>query len=209
MALVQEVGVFDGLVATGTNPWPGLSNTIPVNTGGDEYMSLVITPSSASNILSIRTKVNGSHTTGSVRGIQVAIFQDAIVNALSAGVELFHVANEEIGVIVFHRMVAGTTSPITFKVRAGVTGSTAGTMTFNGQSSVQVFGGVYDSHIVIQEIGAGGGGGGAGGGMSARTDPEKINLRISNQGLSVNHKDTGASQAIVNSKWRLVLKAWA
>ena len=48
-----------------------------------------------------------------------------------------------------------------------------------------------------------------GGGMSARSDTEKIHLRLSDLGLSVNNKNTGVSQAIINSKWRLVVRAWA
>jgi hypothetical protein len=49
-----------------------------------------------------------------------------------------------------HTMTSGTTSPTTFRFRAG--GNVAGTTTFNGNAGARIFGGVMASSIVIQEV---------------------------------------------------------
>ena len=46
-------------------------------------------------------------------------------------------------------MTSGTTSSITFRIRAG--GNVAGTTTFNGSVGSRFFGGVYNSYIEITE----------------------------------------------------------
>jgi hypothetical protein len=49
-----------------------------------------------------------------------------------------------------HVMTSGTTSPTTFRFRAGL--HVAGTTTFNGQGGNRKFGGVLASSIVIREV---------------------------------------------------------
>jgi len=148
-AVVQVVNTQTGAVATGTTTIP-LDDTIPQNTEGNEYMTLAITPRSATNKLKIEVQFfyaqsGGAHTT-------VALFQDSTANALAAVTDGTGVPDACSPASLTHYMTAGTTSSTTFKVRAG--GSSAGTVTFNGRAGARLFGGVGASSITITEIAA-------------------------------------------------------
>jgi hypothetical protein len=145
-SVVQVVNVMSGAVATGSTVMPA-DDTIPQNTEGDEYMTLAITPKSATNKLKIEVVCNVSNGAASRQG--VALFQDTTAGAL-AGVAPY-VNSTPIGpdpICFTHYMAAGTTS--TFKVRSGP--ATAATTTFNGVSAGRIFGGVMASSITITEI---------------------------------------------------------
>lgn len=147
--IVQTVNHQDGAVATGTNIIP-LDDTVPQNTEGDEYMSLSITPTKATNKLLIEVvmQLASSDNTTAMIG---ALFQDATVNALAANFATKDGSINATSTVVFrHYMTAGTTSVTTFKVRGGV--GFVGTTTFNGFSSVRKMGGVMASSITITEI---------------------------------------------------------
>lgn len=143
---IQQVYVQDGEVATGTTIIPN-DDTIPQNTEGEEYMSLSITPTSASSILLI--EVHGQFASTATNQIAMALFQDSIADALATVSTDRGGSGTACGVDLRHRMVAGTTSPITFKIRAG--GHTTGTTTFNGYAGVRDFGGTFASHMMITE----------------------------------------------------------
>ena len=147
--LVQAVNVQDGEVATGTITIPN-DDTIPQNTEGDEYMTLAITPTSATNKLEIDIVWHGSNSNTDA-AMFAALFQDSIANSLSVGWGGRNSSSQARTEIKFtHVMVAGTTSLTTFKVRAGA--GNAGTTTFNGAASSRQFGGVLASSITIKEI---------------------------------------------------------
>jgi hypothetical protein len=145
--LYQRVSTQTGAVATGTTQIP-LDDTIPQNTEGDEYMTVTITPKSATSKLEIRVTAVVSHSSATVI-MTAALFQDSTANALAAAW-----ANQPTGgaghTITFtHTMTSGTTSATTFKVRIG--GGGAGTTTFNGGASARLLGGVCASSIIIKE----------------------------------------------------------
>ena len=144
--VVQMVNTQTGEVATGSTTIP-FDDTIPQNTEGDQYMTLAITPTSATNKLLIRCYVNVSCSTGAWQ--QAALFQDSIAGALAATMTFQIQAAGGVENIIEHTMTAGTTSATTFKVRAGMNG--AGTTTFNGTSGGRHFGGVMASSITITE----------------------------------------------------------
>jgi hypothetical protein len=145
---LQSVSFETGAVATGTTSIP-FDDTIPQNTEGDQYMSLSITPKSATNKLVIEVVFNYSHTTVDV--ITAALFQDTAVNALAAaGVWGPATSNLPAQITLRHVMTSGTTSATTFKVRAGPNSS--GTLTFNGVSGARKMGGAMASSIVISEM---------------------------------------------------------
>jgi hypothetical protein len=144
--IVQIVNTQTGAVATGTTQMP-YDDTIPQNSEGDEYMTLAITPTSASNKLIIDVIFYATSDTGS---ISVAIFQDTAANALAAISLSIDSAGRPDVAIFRHYMNAGTTSATTFKVRAGLNGS--GTTTFNGTGGDRRFGGVAASSITIIEV---------------------------------------------------------
>lgn len=145
--IAQVVNFETGAVATGTTAFP-VNNVIPVNTAGDQYMAATITPTNAASTLLIDVAWNGANSTFNPHGC--ALFQDAVVNALAAVPFNPQSVNQAFTIAFRHKMIAGTTSATTFKVRAG---SNAGpTTTFNGQGGAGLFGGVLASSITIWEI---------------------------------------------------------
>ncbi len=147
--VVQVVNVMSGAVATGTTIIP-YDDTIPQITEGNEYMTLAITPRSATSRLRIDVVFHGGASVSA--RLAVALFQDATANALAA-VEIFIDATSGGATIpLTHFMTAGTTSATTFRVRAGM--NVAGTTTFNGAAGTRLYGGVSASSITITEISA-------------------------------------------------------
>ena len=146
--LVQVVNTVTGTSATGTTAMPN-DNTIPQNTEGDQYMTLAITPTHASNKLLIEVHIIMACAT-SGRNLQAALFKDSTAGALASTFSYAHQAGEVHSNSIVHYMTTGGTSEITFKVRAGVDSS--GTVTFNGYGGNQVHGGVASSAITISEI---------------------------------------------------------
>ena len=144
--VVQAVNTLSNAVATGTTLIP-IDDTIPQITEGDQYMTLAITPKSATNILVIQVTVYMSNS--AANDLIVALFQDSTANALAAASTYQGAATGRITIPLTYTMTAGTTSSTTFRIRAG--GSAAGTTTFNGFSSARVFGAITKSSIVITE----------------------------------------------------------
>ena len=148
-AQIQLVSVETGAVATGTTTIP-FDDTVPQQTEGDQYMSLAITPKSATSKLVIDVVIVLANQIAGVSNTIVALFQDATANALASVLQT-HSTQSAIQTIKFtHTMTSGTTSPTTFKVRAGTNG--AGTTTFNGSGGARLFGGTMASSIVIREV---------------------------------------------------------
>lgn len=145
--LVQEVNVQTGAVATGTTTIP-FDDTIPQNTEGTEFMTLAITPTSATNKLKIEVVFYFSNSASTTN--IVALFQDTTADALATVSGFIDLATASLTLTFTHYMTAGTTSATTFKVRAG--SGSAGTLTFNGQSGARRFGGTAASSITISEI---------------------------------------------------------
>lgn len=146
--VAQIVQTQTGAVATGTTTIP-LDDTIPQNTEGNEYMSLSITPTSATNKLKIDVVWHGASSAVAAQFIAAALFQDSTASALACGLETGHFTDDNVTINFSHVMTAGTTSSTTFKVRAGANG--AGTTTFNGRASARLFGGALASSITITE----------------------------------------------------------
>jgi hypothetical protein len=144
--MVQRVYSEDGAVATGTTTLPA-DDTIPQNTEGTQFLSVSITPSSATNILDIEVSVMVAAS--AIVHISAALFQDSTANALAARSQKALAAGDLMQITFMHSMVAGTTSATTFKVRIG--GSGASTITLNGFSGGRIFGGVSASIIRVTE----------------------------------------------------------
>jgi len=144
---VQTVYTLSSAVATGTTLIPN-DDTIPQNTEGTEFMTLSITPKSATNVLVIEAFVDVSHSVAA-SFLFAALFQDSTANALAAGDALQATATGTFTVAVRHAMVAGTTSSTTFKIRGG--SSAAGTVTLNGSGGTRRFGAIPKSSMLITE----------------------------------------------------------
>lgn len=148
--VVQVASTQSGAVSTGTTlvPW---DDTIPQSGEGDQYMTLAITPTSATNKLRIDVTIVVAHT-DNASTMTVGLFQDSTGDALAAVSQsaVYGAASKPSTISFTHYMTSGTTSSTTFKVRAG--SDTAGTTTFNGSAGARKLGGVQASSITITEI---------------------------------------------------------
>lgn len=149
-SVVQTVSFQTGAVATGTITIPN-DDTIPQITEGVEFLTLSITPKSATSKLIIETQMVLSHSTNPAF-MSLCLFQDSAANALAATMHVINgsAAGQPITIPLRHSMISGTTSPTTLRVRAG--SPSAGTVTLNGSAGVRIYGGVMASSIVIQEV---------------------------------------------------------
>ena len=146
--LVQTVNTIVSSVATGTTIIPN-DDSIPQNSEGDQYMTLSVTPTSATNDLIITVGAIAAFSASNAQ-ITMALFQDSTADALSASCQREVNANDKNTLTMQYFMAAGTTSSTTFKIRIGAESS--GTTTFNGHGGSRKFGGVANSFITIQEV---------------------------------------------------------
>lgn len=144
-AVVQVARAQSGSMLTGTALLPR-DNTIPQSTEGDQFLSVSITPKSAANLLRIDIVMYLSSS--ATDRVSAALFKDSDTNALAAG-NVETQTSSVVPVVFSHFVTAGTTSPITFKVRGG---SASGTTTFNGEAGAGLFGGVMASSVSVTEV---------------------------------------------------------
>lgn len=144
---VQSVREQTGAVATGTTTIP-VDDTIPQNTEGDEYLDVVITPTSAANLLRVEANVFLASSAGTRRTL--ALFRDATTDAIAVTGSSGAAADVESQHEMNHAVLAGSTSATTFNLRAGT--SIAATLTFNGFGAARKYGGVIASYIQAEEI---------------------------------------------------------
>ena len=147
--IVRVRGYQTGEVNTGTGYFT-LNDVVPINTDGNEFMSFVYTPKSAANRLKVDVVIFMSNDT--TNRMTAALYKDAVVNAIACGLSTGAAATGGACPIKFSSpiFVAGTNSPITFKVRGGAV--TGGTATFNGEGGLRKFGGAMASGIVVTEM---------------------------------------------------------
>ncbi len=123
-------------------------DNIPANTEGDQYLTVSITPKSASNILQIDVQMVYSVTAADY--VITALFQDSTASALATWPDYIFTDFHQTKTYSF-RMTAGTTSSTTFKIRAGR--QAAGTLYVNSRSGSGKFGDTAQSFIRVTEIG--------------------------------------------------------
>ena len=145
--VLQQKSTKLGTVATGTTLMVN-DNTIPQNTEGDQFITLAFTPQSAASTLRFQALMFVAHTVATAN-VVAAIFRDSVADAIAAGNVSCPNANTGYMVAVNYDMTSPGTSAYTYKLRAG--GNAAGTLTVNGWSSTQYFGGVLFSSLTITE----------------------------------------------------------
>jgi hypothetical protein len=145
---LQELFFRTGAVSTGTGIIP-FADTVPQITQGSEFLSFTVTPESASNRLVIEAEWNGTSTSTGER-LTAALFLEGVADALDAVPTEIFTSGFMVSCKLKHIMVAGTESPLTFKVRVGTNGP--GTTTMNGTGGNRRFGGKLSSGISIREI---------------------------------------------------------
>lgn len=145
--VIQSPITETGATATGATVLP-IDDTIPQITEGVEFMTQGVTFSSAANVSDVSAQAILANDTASVYG--AALFQDATANALAAVTIKAATVDSGILATIFHRMLAGSTAAITYRLRAG---ANAGTNRING-GSARLFGGVMNSFMqVIERMG--------------------------------------------------------
>jgi hypothetical protein len=144
--VLQVVNTQTGTLGTGTTTM-NWDNTIPQITEGNEFMTLVFTPVSATSKLKIEVVINVEDATAG--HVVCALFVGTTANALAAASH-YQPANYEANTKFTHYMTSGVTSTLTFRVRAG--GASVGTCSFNGQNGNAYLGGAFASSITITEI---------------------------------------------------------
>ena len=146
--LLQQVNTQTGAVATGTTIFPE-DDSIPQNTEGDEYMTLSITPKSATSVINIEAHVFYSNTNSTRAG--TGLFKDSDADALAFTSNFIDDLTSMSNMQVFYSETSGNTTARTYKIRCGNI-QTSGTFTFNGQGGNRKFGGTVLSTIRILEI---------------------------------------------------------
>jgi len=123
-------------------------NTIPQNTEGSQFHSKAITPVSAANLLDVDFLGSGTHSSSTA--LSVALFQDAIANAIAANVVgAASAAVINVPLPLKHRMLAGTNAQTTFKIRCG--GHAGATFYYLQGTSGGYYGGVQVGRLALTE----------------------------------------------------------
>lgn len=120
--------------------------SIPQISEGAEFVTLAITPTSATNYLLIQFTTFHA-TSGNTIGI-VALFQDSTTDALGATSTTFTSANYPSPLVLTHSMVSGTTSATTFRIRYGANTGTH----YMLSNSTAIYGAASLATITIMEI---------------------------------------------------------
>ena len=146
--VLQIVNVQDGALATGTTQTTN-DDTVPQITEGTEFMTLAITPLSATSKLRIEAVNANGATLAAGQWMIMALFVGTTTNALASVQTHTGVVNSMVNQVLVHTMTSGVTTELTFRIRCG--GNGADTYTFNGFNGGRVFGGTLASSITITE----------------------------------------------------------
>lgn len=145
-AIIQQVSYSRSDYVTGTTTTPS-DDTIPQNTEGTEFLTVTITPKSASSNLLV--EVNACMSTNANAYITSALFRDSTANAIAA-VGQYYQTNEGFVASMRAIVASGSTAATSFKMRSG--GNVASTVALNGVSGARLYGGVAASSITVTEI---------------------------------------------------------
>lgn len=149
-SVIQVVSMSDGAVNSGVTKM-FYDDTIPQITEGDQFMEITITPKSPTSLLVIEGICCVSVVTAGADNLILALFRDAVTDALKSFPWTSNSANYIIGIPFRHEMVSGGTAPITFRIRVGSTAAGVNTVTFNGILLGRLFGGTQGSHMIVRE----------------------------------------------------------
>ena len=147
---VQLVGNFSGTLATGAGTFA--LGVVPPISGGNEFMTQTITPTSAANLLKTTVQCQLGSAAGTTNSLIAALFRDAITNALAAtsGVQGGSATGESMPLNLMWRELAGTIASTIYRLRAGLS---TGTVNFNGTAGGQSFSTASsNSYIEVEEI---------------------------------------------------------
>lgn len=132
---------------TGSIPLPK-DTTIPQITEGHKFMEIVFMPTEKGKWVEIESQFIGSGDS-IANGFSMALFQDAIANALTATTNR-PVGNSDAQTLYLkHRISIDDTDTMTFQIRAGQTDN--GSILMNGDGASNLIFGVASSFIRVEE----------------------------------------------------------
>lgn len=120
-------------------------DTIPQISEGKEFMTVSITPKNTTNILKVEVDL-WSNTSANANCVG-ALFQDATANAFAAK-NTYHPITQGISYKLVGYIAAGTVSSTTLRFRMG---TSAGTLTINGETATRFLGAITKSSINVAE----------------------------------------------------------
>lgn len=149
-SVLQMVSTVTGALQTvpGSPAIPA-DDTIPQNTEGTQILSRAITPTVVGSTLEIEVIANAALS--AANDFIVALFQDAVANALAVSWTYVDTAGGRGQVVMRWRVTTTSLVATTFTVRAGTPGAVA--LDINGSGGgVRRFGGVCLTGIWIREV---------------------------------------------------------
>lgn len=146
--VVQVVEATPYTTASSTTAVIPLDSTLPQITEGQEFITVSITPKAATNRLRIEASI-GALDGSTALAVVMALFQDALANAIAGSVITIAGFNYTAPGILRHEQAAGTTSPITFRLRIG---PNAGTCYLNRRADGITWGGMSALRLSVTEV---------------------------------------------------------
>ena len=145
--MIQEV-YSETVTNTDLVPIIPIDDSIPQITEGTEILTATITPQFSNSI--IRVRYDGDFSPLTAQWGVCALFKNAVAGAVRAYASYNLTAGGGIPLHLVYREVAGTTSPITYRVRIGPGGAT--TLRINGVATQRELGGVWANTLTVEEI---------------------------------------------------------
>ena len=149
-AILQVQKTVSTANTTGNTAIP-FDNTIPQQTEGTEFLTVSITPTSATSLLLVEAVITWAEQTNTYDSATTALFRDAGADALSA--QASGNGDEAIPTVLRHFVTAGSTGATTFKIRCGM--ETTNTVQLNrrrASSSAPIYGSKQESSLTVWEI---------------------------------------------------------
>lgn len=143
---LQRVASRTGAVSTTANQYT-ISDTLPTTSNGGTPVNVVITPTSAANIIRVDSRLIIS-SDNSAAFLTAYIVATGSSNAVSVSQEDTSGATHMVTMTNGYEVIAGVTTAITYSLYGS---GSAGTMTFNGQSGARKLGGAANTEIIAVE----------------------------------------------------------
>jgi hypothetical protein len=129
----------------------GAADAIPQKTQGTELLTVTLTPTDAAHYLEVEAVVQCSGDTGSTGTIVGALFKDTTTAAFAASLISINAAQYVNQLVIRGRILAGSTSATTIKLRVGM--SSSGSVRINtAYAGGQLLGGVAVTKLTVTEV---------------------------------------------------------
>jgi len=126
-------------------------DTIPQSTEGVEFLTVTLTPTNAASTIHLQFESQGS--ANGIRNIIFSLFEGSASNAFAATYYTVTTSNYMSPMVLSASISAGSTSARTYRLRAGCSAGTAGTVyLLRDALASQYFGGTNTARLIATEI---------------------------------------------------------